>query len=78
MNKSLCISFMGVVLFFTITIIILKRTQLLRFLVVETVHQGSISRLGSSAPIFLDLFQDLTSVILSVVDDVPIDSEGQW
>jgi hypothetical protein len=30
---------------------------------------------GTDALIFLDLFQNLTSSILSVVDDVPVDSE---
>nr|CAB3492668.1 unnamed protein product [Digitaria exilis] len=32
-------------------------------------------RLGTGARIFLDLFQDLTGAILSVVGDVPLDSE---
>jgi hypothetical protein len=42
--------------------------------VVEPTHQGLSPRLGS-ALIFLDLFQDLTDTILSVVGDVSIDNE---
>jgi len=34
--------------------------QLVGFLVVESIHPGSSSRLDTSARIFLDLFQDLT------------------
>ena len=44
---------------------------------VEPAHQGSSPRLGTGAHIiFLGLFQDLTCAILSVVGDVPLDSEA--
>ena len=43
---------------------------------VEPTHQGSSPRLGTGARIFLDLFQDLTGTILSVIGDVPVDSEA--
>ena len=43
---------------------------------VEPTHQGSSPRLGTSARIFLDLFQDLTSAILLVVGDMFVDSEA--
>ena len=43
---------------------------------VEHTHQGSSPRLGTGARIFLDLFQDLTGTILSVIGDVPVDSEA--
>jgi hypothetical protein len=50
--------------------------QLVRFLMVEPVHPGSSPRLGTGARIFLNLFQDLTALyMLSVVGDVPVDSE---
>ena len=42
---------------------------------VEPIHQGSSPRLSTSARIFLNLFQDLTCAILSVVGDVLVDSE---
>jgi len=42
----------------------------------ESAHSGSSLRLGTSARIFLNLFQNLTSVILSVVGDMPVDSEA--
>jgi hypothetical protein len=50
--------------------------QLVRLLVVESTHPGSCPRLGTGARIFLDLFQDLTVFVLSVVGDVPVDSEA--
>ena len=53
----------------------LSVAQLVRFLVVEPAHPGSSLRLGTGARNFLDLFQDLTGTILSVVVDVPVDSE---
>jgi hypothetical protein len=43
--------------------------------VVEPTHHGLSPRLGTGARIFLNLFQDLTSVILLVVDDVSVNSE---
>jgi hypothetical protein len=48
-----------------------------RFLMVEPAHPrpGKSPRLNRDARIFLDLLQDLTSTIIFVVDDVPIDSE---
>ena len=45
--------------------------QLVRLLVVEPAHQGSL-RIGTSARIFLDL----TSDFLSMVGDVSVDSEA--
>jgi hypothetical protein len=45
------------------------------FLVVELVYQGLSPRLGIDTCIFLNLFRDLTDDILSVVGDVPVDSE---
>jgi hypothetical protein len=51
-----------------------KVVQLVRFLVVESAHPGLSSRLGTDIYIFLDLFRDLTGAILSLVDDVPVDS----
>jgi hypothetical protein len=39
-------------------------------------YLGLSSRLGTFARIFLDLFHNLTDVILSVVDDVSIHSEA--
>ena len=50
--------------------------HLVWFLMMEPVHPGSSPRLGTGARIFLDLLQSLTSTILSVVDDVLIDSEA--
>ncbi|KAF8760449.1 hypothetical protein HU200_010160 [Digitaria exilis] len=50
--------------------------ELARFLVMEPAHQGSSPRLGTGARIFLDLFQDLTGAILSVVGNVPVGSEA--
>jgi len=55
--------------------IVLSVVQLVRFLVVESVHQSSSSQRSTDACIFLNLFQDLTDATLSVVSDVPIDSE---
>lgn len=49
--------------------------QPIRFLAVEFAHPGSSSRFGTVARIFLGSFRELTSVILLVVGDVPIDSE---
>jgi len=54
----------------------LSIAQLVRFLVMELIHQSLSSRLGTNARFFLDLFQDLTGDILSVVDDVPVDSKA--
>jgi hypothetical protein len=45
-------------------------------LVVEPVHPGSNPRLGMDVCIHLDLFQDLTDAMLSVVGDVPVNSEA--
>ena len=42
---------------------------------VEPAHPGSNSRLDMGARIYLDLFQDLTGDVLSVVGDVPVNSE---
>jgi hypothetical protein len=42
---------------------------------VESVYLGSSSRLVTGAHIFIEVFQDLTSVIFSVADDVFIVSE---
>ena len=42
--------------------------------VVELVRLGSSPRLGTGYRIFLDLFQDLTVLPLSVVGDVHVDS----
>jgi len=55
--------------------IVLSVVQLVRFLVVESVHQSSSPQRSIGACIFLNLFQDLTGATLSVVSDVPIDSE---
>jgi hypothetical protein len=49
--------------------------QLVGFFVMESVHPDSSPRLDTSARIFLDLFQDLTTLFFSVVGDVPVDSE---
>jgi hypothetical protein len=38
-------------------------------------HLDSSPRLSMCAHIFLDLFQDLTGTILSLVCDVPVDSD---
>ena len=43
---------------------------------VEPTHRSSNPRLGTGACIFLNLFQDLTGTILSVVGNVPADSEA--
>ena len=45
----------------------LRLTLLVRFFVVEPIHQGLSPRLATGVRIFLDLFQDLTSAILSMV-----------
>jgi hypothetical protein len=55
----------------------LRVAQLVRFFVVEPVHQSLSLRLGAGAHIFFDLFRDLTNFILSLVGDVPVDSEVQ-
>jgi hypothetical protein len=47
-----------------------------RSLVVEPAHPGSSPRLGMGVCIYLDLFQDLTGAMLSVVGDVPVNSEA--
>jgi hypothetical protein len=39
-------------------------------------YPSSSPELGTDAHIFLDLFQDLTGAILSVVGDVSVDSEA--
>ena len=49
--------------------------QLLRFLMVKPAHQGLNPQFGTSAHIFLNLFQDLTGDILSVVGNVLVDSK---
>jgi len=54
----------------------LSVAQLARLLVVQPAHQSSSPRLGAGARIFLDLFHDLTGTILSVVGNVPADSEA--
>ena len=43
---------------------------------VKPVHSGLSSRLDTGVRIFLDLFQDLTAIVLLVVGDVPVDSEA--
>jgi hypothetical protein len=69
----------------------LSLAQLVRFLVVKFAYPGLNSRLGMSAHIFLNLFQDLTAwhecshfpgfilgfngVVLLVVADISVDSE---
>ena len=51
--------------------------QLVGFLVVEPVHSGSSPRLDTGARIFLDLFiSAINGAMLSVVGDVPVDSEA--
>ena len=40
----------------------------------ESAYPGSSLRLGTDTRIFLDLFQDLSSAILSMVGDVPADN----
>lgn len=47
-----------------------------KILVVEFACSSSSLRLSTSVHIFLDLFQDLIDSILSVIGDVPIDSEA--
>ena len=47
-----------------------------RSLVVEPAHPGSSPRLGMGVCIYLDLFQDLSGAMLSVVGDVPVNSEA--
>ena len=47
-----------------------------RFHVVEPAQQGSSPRLGTDARIFLDLFQDLTGAIVTVVGNVAVDIEA--
>ena len=49
---------------------------MVRFRVVEPAHPGSSPRLGMGVRIYLDLFQDLTGDVLSVVCDVPVNSEA--
>ena len=50
--------------------------QLAGFLVVEPAHPGLSPRFGIGARIFLDLFiSGFNGVILSVVGNVPVDSE---
>ena len=46
------------------------------FRVVEPAHPGSSPRLGMGARIYLELFQNLTGDVLSVVHDVPVNSEA--
>jgi hypothetical protein len=48
--------------------------QLVGFLVVEPTHPGLNSRFNTGARIFLD-FSGFNDTILSVVGDVPVDSE---
>jgi len=43
---------------------------------VELAHQGSSPRCGTDARIFLDIFQNLTVAILTVVGDVLVDSKA--
>jgi hypothetical protein len=47
-----------------------------RFLVVEPVHQDSSSRLDMGVCIYLDLFQDLTGAMILVVGEVPVNSDA--
>ena len=49
---------------------------MVRFLVVEPAHPGSCPRLSMDARIYLKLLQDLTGDVLSVLRDVPINSEA--
>lgn len=49
---------------------------MVRFLVIEPAHQGSSLRLGTGVRIFINLLQELTGTILSVVGNVPVDSEA--
>jgi hypothetical protein len=43
---------------------------------VEIIHPSSSPWFGTGVHIFLDLFQDLTTFVLSVVGDVPVNSEA--
>jgi hypothetical protein len=53
----------------------LSIAQLVGFLVMKPVHLGSSLRLDMGARFFLDLFQDLMTLFLSVIGDVSVDSE---
>lgn len=53
----------------------MSAAQRVWFLLVELTRPGSSPRPGMGARIFLDLFQDLSGAILSVVGDVSVDSE---
>ena len=46
------------------------------FCVVEPAHLCSSPRLDMGARIYLKLFQDLTGDVISVVRDVPVNSEA--
>jgi hypothetical protein len=48
----------------------------IRSLVVEPTHPGSMLRLGMGVCIYLDIFQYLTGAMLSVVGDVSVNSEA--
>lgn len=61
---------------FSLGVLIYPRIlKLVRFLVVEPDHQGSSPQLDIGARIFLDLFQNLNGVILSVVGGMLVDSD---
>jgi hypothetical protein len=45
------------------------------FSVVESAHPGSSSRFGMGVCIYLDLFQDYSCAILSLVDNLAVNSE---
>ena len=47
-----------------------------RFRMVEPAHSSSSPKLGMGARIYLKLFQDLTGDVLSVIRDVPVNSEA--
>jgi hypothetical protein len=49
--------------------------QPVRFFVVELDHQSSSPWLGADAPIFWELFENLTGAILWVVNYVVVNSE---
>jgi hypothetical protein len=50
--------------------------QLVWFLIAEPVHLNLNPQFGRVLVFFLDLFQNLTTFILLVIGDVPVDSEA--
>ena len=57
-------------------ILLLSVAQLVRFFVVKSIHLSLGPRLSTGAPIFLNLFHNLTGVVFLVLDDVLVDSEA--